>query len=106
MTHDATIPSNSEPLSLHDALPISPGQLEPDSILGRLWKCRSRLVRPGSSRSRPRGHRRCVARRGMGMETRRAQRSEEHTSELQSPCNVVCRLMLEKKHTDILNIIE
>src|SRR5256885_10260846 len=25
-------------------------------------------------------------------------RSEEHTSELQSPCNLVCRLLLEKKH--------
>src|SRR2546426_8628305 len=35
-------------------------------------------------------------------------RSEEHTSELQSPCNLVCRLLLEKKkkknqheHTDL-----
>src|SRR5256885_16330936 len=27
----------------------------------------------------------------------RARRSEEHTSELQSPCNLVCRLLLEKK---------
>src|SRR5256885_7916448 len=27
-----------------------------------------------------------------------ATRSEEHTSELQSPCNLVCRLLLEKKH--------
>src|SRR2546426_5901170 len=26
-----------------------------------------------------------------------AKRSEEHTSELQSPCNLVCRLLLEKK---------
>src|SRR5256885_4396793 len=26
-----------------------------------------------------------------------ATRSEEHTSELQSPCNLVCRLLLEKK---------
>src|ERR1022692_2600989 len=26
----------------------------------------------------------------------RSQRSEEHTSELQSPCNLVCRLLLEK----------
>src|SRR5256885_6737243 len=35
-------------------------------------------------------------------------RSEEHTSELQSPCNLVCRLLLEKKkHTteDSSNII-
>src|SRR6516162_10776896 len=29
--------------------------------------------------------------------TRDACRSEEHTSELQSPCNLVCRLLLEKK---------
>src|SRR2546426_6711635 len=28
---------------------------------------------------------------------RRTARSEEHTSELQSPCNLVCRLLLEKK---------
>src|SRR5256885_6386922 len=27
-------------------------------------------------------------------------RSEEHTSELQSPCNLVCRLLLEKKNAD------
>src|SRR5256885_3929268 len=27
-------------------------------------------------------------------------RSEEHTSELQSPCNLVCRLLLEKKKND------
>src|SRR2546426_6472288 len=30
-----------------------------------------------------------------------ARRSEEHTSELQSPCNLVCRLLLEKKKTNI-----
>src|SRR5256885_7708565 len=29
--------------------------------------------------------------------TFQATRSEEHTSELQSPCNLVCRLLLEKK---------
>src|SRR3989454_5878183 len=29
-----------------------------------------------------------------------ATRSEEHTSELQSPCNLVCRLLLEKKKED------
>src|SRR5256885_9881204 len=33
-------------------------------------------------------------------------RSEEHTSELQSPCNLVCRLLLEKKKTlRVLSII-
>src|SRR5256885_7733677 len=29
--------------------------------------------------------------------TANSRRSEEHTSELQSPCNLVCRLLLEKK---------
>src|SRR2546426_3519531 len=32
-------------------------------------------------------------------------RSEEHTSELQSPCNLVCRLLLEKKKKKIRKII-
>src|SRR5256885_6743152 len=32
-----------------------------------------------------------------------AQRSEEHTSELQSPCNLVCRLLLEKKKNNELS---
>src|SRR6266566_5377093 len=44
---------------------------------------RSRHARPVRARSRP----------GSG----RPRRSEEHTSELQSPCNLVCRLLLEKK---------
>src|SRR2546426_4974334 len=30
-------------------------------------------------------------------DARAVRRSEEHTSELQSPCNLVCRLLLEKK---------
>src|SRR5256885_11301164 len=33
---------------------------------------------------------------------RRSCRSEEHTSELQSPCNLVCRLLLEKKKNTML----
>src|SRR5256885_6628840 len=33
-----------------------------------------------------------------------ALRSEEHTSELQSPCNIVCRLLLEKKNKKHNNI--
>src|SRR5256885_17186828 len=32
-------------------------------------------------------------------------RSEEHTSELQSPCNLVCRLLLEKKKKSMSKII-
>src|SRR5256885_3952912 len=31
-------------------------------------------------------------------------RSEEHTSELQSPCNLVCRLLLEKKKTAAITL--
>src|SRR5688500_20210052 len=34
-------------------------------------------------------------------ETSSSPRSEEHTSELQSPCNLVCRLLLEKKNYPI-----
>src|SRR5256885_7210532 len=64
-------------LSLHDALPIS---------LGR--GIHARPVRR-------------AARLGDGWRgvraLERALRSEEHTSELQSPCNLVCRLLLEKK---------
>src|SRR2546426_12683282 len=44
----------------------------------------SRSVRPASACSKKRF---CSS----------ASRSEEHTSELQSPCNLVCRLLLEKK---------
>src|SRR2546426_8630396 len=38
---------------------------------------------------------------GQGVE---ALRSEEHTSELQSPCNLVCRLLLEKKKKNTIFI--
>src|SRR5256885_8719160 len=40
-------------------------------------------------------------RRFTGSVQRKALRSEEHTSELQSPCNLVCRLLLEKKTTTL-----
>src|SRR2546426_9582873 len=67
-------------LSLHDALPISrPRPDDPLRDSAAAASARSRAARP------PRSHR------------RRAARSEEHTSELQSPCNLVCRLLLEKK---------
>src|SRR5205807_6882826 len=36
-----------------------------------------------------------------GLNIARQDRSEEHTSELQSPCNIVCRLLLEKKKNTI-----
>src|SRR2546426_5407195 len=35
----------------------------------------------------------------------RRHRSEEHTSELQSPCNLVCRLLLEKKKKNRINTL-
>src|SRR5215467_16066717 len=59
-------------LSLHDALPIFPP------------------VRTGVTVRPPRPAQPQVASMSGG-------RSEEHTSELQSPCNLVCRLLLEKK---------
>src|SRR5256885_3718724 len=37
---------------------------------------------------------------GMGVFLRGRERSEEHTSELQSPCNLVCRLLLEKNNSE------
>src|SRR5256885_13013558 len=41
-------------------------------------------------------HRSCLG-RAQVQGRDRERRSEEHTSELQSPCNLVCRLLLEKK---------
>src|SRR5256885_7312984 len=41
--------------------------------------------------------------RGAGVALSSAARSEEHTSELQSPCNLVCRLLLEKKKKRIIH---
>src|SRR2546426_8178351 len=65
---------------------------------------RSRSVRRVGAVALAGGHRR--SRRhdvGGGREVDREragrERSEEHTSELQSPCNLVCRLLLEKKKT-------
>src|SRR5882762_11688352 len=63
-------------LSLHDALPIL------TAILARALRSAAMSLRtmPAKSRSCP-------------------SRSEEHTSELQSHLNLVCRLLLEKKKT-------
>src|SRR5256885_7033515 len=68
---------------------------------------RSLLPRGKSYRSRQlkRGHllhaKRACFKRNCQTETyliTASARSEEHTSELQSPCNLVCRLLLEKKN--------
>src|SRR2546426_12151598 len=65
------------PLSLHDALPISEATVSIAITASMSWPpwppSASAIVIPSSPRS------------------------EEHTSELQSPCNLVCRLLLEKK---------
>src|SRR5215467_12459319 len=56
--------------------------------------CGGQSVQAGSrSRSQRRHHRQ----RSTPLRHRTGSRSEEHTSELQSPCNLVCRLLLEKK---------
>src|SRR2546426_12541307 len=70
-------------LSLHDALPIS------TSVAERPWA--------GRWARRPSRVRRLTASICPG-----PARSEEHTSELQSPCNLVCRLLLEKKNKCVL----
>src|SRR2546426_5313011 len=74
-------------LSLHDALPIS-----------------TRCVSGRRRRPAYRGHDLCGglqtherSRCSCLAEASFVRRSEEHTSELQSPCNLVCRLLLEKK---------
>src|SRR5438552_9311850 len=57
----------------------------------------SLLDAPREERLLDRAERRIVGRRGL-MHLRRRPRSEEHTSELQSPDHLVCRLLLEKKN--------
>src|SRR5256884_4586525 len=43
---------------------------------------------------------------GGGVEGRGTERSEEHTSELQSRLHLVCRLLLEKKKTKIIHMLD
>src|SRR5260370_29263457 len=69
-------------LSLHDALPIS-------------------MAKPCPSPLRPTMQEPRDGKRMMYMS--KPYRSEEHTSELQSHLNLVCRLLLEKKKNDKLN---
>src|SRR5690348_18269309 len=76
-------------LSLHDALPISKPRVESEEVDARVAICcpqtTNRLSRVASDS--------CVL-------TITLMRSEEHTSELQSPVHLVCRLLLEKKKKD------
>src|SRR5205807_9324311 len=76
-----TPPTEIYTLSLHDALPISPGAEDLiQSCLEKLYSLLTGQEFPYET-------------------SKEAElvRSEEHTSELQSPCNLVCRLLLEKK---------
>src|SRR5260370_31445835 len=81
-------------LSLHDALPISNTTT---------WSRHSRRIEPISLSAYAfcRGERGDVGRSRMAMDRSLRMkihgRSEEHTSELQSHLNLVCRLLLEKK---------
>src|SRR2546427_1494940 len=69
-------------LSLHDALPISSGRARRAPAAAP-----SHRALPGAS----------AAPRAGPSRAGRLKRSEEHTSELQSQSNLVCRLLLEKK---------
>src|SRR5207248_9375688 len=91
-------PTQSYTLSLHDALPIFPARAVPPSspFLGRAASHIPRLARPARG-SHPL---RAASRETRARSSRAAgvgARSEEHTSELQSPYDLVCRLLLEKK---------
>src|SRR2546430_10584835 len=78
-------------LSLHDALPISPKVLAQLSLAAcAALRLRASFV-GGHSQFLSQG---APARR---RDLRFSARSEEHTSELQSQSNLVCRLLLEKK---------
>src|SRR5256885_15386713 len=71
-------------LSLHDALPISVRGLRFGPVPSTSFRDLSEASEERAIYSYRTG-------------TSIVSRSEEHTSELQSPCNLVCRLLLEKK---------
>src|SRR5438093_13413469 len=74
-------------LSLHDALPVSSPQMYAPAP-----RCAVISTSPNSPAARASSTARCNT-------SHSARRSEEHTSELQSLTNLVCRLLLEKKKT-------
>src|SRR3712207_8161829 len=80
-------------LSLHDALPISPGRAAgPFSCARNSWAAGLRLVRWILALLAPE----------VAAAASWRNRSEEHTSELQSRQYLVCRLLLEKKKKSAL----
>src|SRR5256885_6498986 len=77
------------------------GRLEPRDLLGgELVGLEVREAPVCVAEIRPNLDRFLVLVDRLGAPAERLQRSEEHTSELQSPCNLVCRLLLEKKKKD------
>src|SRR5437870_10864953 len=89
-TSNPTTTTDIYTLSLHDALPICPGRKAVLRLAVSQLLCRSRLNQVVDSG-------RAAAQRRIG----NLDRSEEHTSELQSRGHLVCRLLLEKKKTNI-----
>src|SRR5256885_8570297 len=85
-------------LSLHDALPISRHAAMPRQLSNTTNRS---MFAANALRRR----RRLLAKlEQLGSDLLHG-RSEEHTSELQSPCNLVCRLLLEKKtHTIYIKV--
>src|SRR5256885_7134508 len=82
-------------LSLHDALPIlsQPISSTSSGIWPTDWQASRSSGTPAARATRPTSPAGLTRPLCVGTWTR----SEEHTSELQSPCNLVCRLPLEKK---------
>src|SRR5260221_4977694 len=81
-------------LSLHDALPIS---RRPGDSTGR---CPRGAPRPGARSAALAGAARHWRPTCPSLAQASRRRSEEHTSELQSHSDLVCRLLLEKKKRD------
>src|SRR5256885_17212477 len=81
-------------LSLHDALPICVRR-DADG---------TGPVRHHENGGGGMGH--CGGSRPAAVRDAGDERSEEHTSELQSPCNLVCRLLLEKKKKSNTTVIK
>src|SRR5690348_17589084 len=79
-------------------LPLPPGStLFPYTTLFRSWERPPRRQRQDLDRPKDRNHPQKGIAPGMPFALDRSFRSEEHTSELQSPVHLVCRLLLEKK---------
>src|SRR5688500_19461887 len=84
-------------LSLHDALPILDLDMaRDDEFHARQSDAVGWKAPPAQGRGGIRHVEHHLGSRFRKFAKRKILRSEEHTSELQSPCNLVCRLLLEK----------